>query len=470
MITFELGKKNKINIKCNDISLFKRIRDYFSVPNKGAQFAKKYNKFIPSRKFLITPTGQCDIGMFWEIKNFLLEQQIIINIHIDKQLQEKLACSIKIPILDNLNLKLRDYQYNSVKAALETGRGICVLGTGAGKTLTTATLIECFFNYFKKDKHFKCLVIVPDLSLVNQTYTEFINMGVNFTVTRWTGSIIPDLNSNCIICNISILQSKFDLNEWIKHVDILIVDEAHKIKAQETSKIINNINTIHKFGFTGTLPIDKEDKWSVIGKLGPVLTIKTSAELRTENHLVNAEVKILNLKYKQNYNFKYKDELNFLYCNSYRNNIITKICEKFQNNILILVNHIIHGETLLEYFKNSNKQVFFIRGDVSVDDRDKIKDILEKENNIVCIAISAIFSTGINIKNIHMILFAAGGKSFIRTVQSVGRGLRLHPSKDKLIIIDIQDELKYSFNHGEERKKIYDNEQIPFIEKQLVEI
>ena len=245
------------------------------------------------------------------------------------------------------------------------------------------------------------------------------------------------------------MQSKFDLNEWIKHVDILIVDEAHKIKAQETSKIINNINTIHKFGFTGTLPIDKEDKWSVIGKLGPVLTIKTSAELRTENHLVNAEVKILNLKYKQNYNFKYKDELNFLYCNSYRNNIITKICDKFQNNILILVNHIIHGETLLEYFKNSNKQVFFIRGDVSVDDRDKIKDILEKENNIVCIAISAIFSTGINIKNIHMILFAAGGKSFIRTVQSVGRGLRLHPSKDKLIIIDIQDELKYSFNHGE---------------------
>lgn len=469
MITFDVGKKNKILFQCTDKDIFNRVREYFSVANTAAKFAKRFNRFIPSRKYVITPTGQCDFGMFWEIKNFLYKNQITAPIQISESLQQLINCKVNCEIYEGLNLPLRDYQQSSVKLALQSGRGICVLGTGAGKTLTTACLIESYFIHYNKDKHFKCLVLVPDLSLVNQTYKEFIDVGVSFSVTRWTGNLTPDLTSNCIICNISILQSQFEANDWVKHIDLLIVDECHKAKAIETGKIINQINTIHKYGFTGTLPNNNEDLWSVVGKLGPVLTTKTSAELRSENHLTNVETKVLKLHYKNQYVFEYKEELDFIYTNDFRNNVIKKICDKFQNNVLILVNHIKHGEALYEHMRSLNKQVYFIRGEVEVEERDKVKQILEENNNVVCIAISAIFSTGINIKNIHMIFFAAGGKSFIRTVQSIGRGLRLHPTKTKLTIIDLQDMLKYGIQHGNARQEIYDTEKIPFTERDIVE-
>ena len=155
-------------------------------------------------------------------------------------------------------------------------------------------------------------------------------------------------------------------------------------------------------------------------------------------------VKILNLVYSTPLNCitdnRYKEELDFIYDSHTRNDLIHKLCNKLNNNILLLVNHIRHGEILEEYLRKiEHKQIFFIRGEVEVDQREKIKSIMENSSNVVCIAISAIFSTGVNVKNLHNIIFAAGGKSFIRTVQSIGRGLRKHDTKDKLIIIDLCD-------------------------------
>ena len=123
----------------------------------------------------------------------------------------------------------------------------------------------------------------------------------------------------------------------------------------------------------------------------------------------------------------------------------------------ILLNNIDHGQHLYDILSENlkHKQVFFIRGEVEVEERDKVKEIMENNNNVVCIAISSIFSTGVNIKNLHMILFAAGGKSFIRTVQSIGRGLRLNENKDELVIIDIADKLEYGIEHSNKRKEIY---------------
>ena len=119
--------------------------------------------------------------------------------------------------------------------------------------------------------------------------------------------------------------------------------------------------------------------------------------------------------------------------------------------------------------ENSNKKVYFVKGEVEVEERDKIKKIMETNSDVICIAMSSIFSTGINIKNIHMIMFASGGKSFIRTIQSIGRGLRLHESKNKLIIIDLADKLKYGTRHSDKRKEIYKSEKINFISTDIVE-
>ncbi len=474
MIQFNYNTNtNKLNFKCEG-ELFSAVREYFSVENPNAKFLRRKNKFIPLRKYAITPTGQCDLGLFWEIRKYLIDNQIPIEVNISKSLSDLINCNNNINIFTEFTHKLRDYQLEVIQKAIKIGTGTCVLGTGAGKTLTTAALIENYFRNSKNKDTFKCLVIVPDLGLVSQTYDEFIACGTTFKISKWTGSNKCDFTSNVIICNIGILQSQFEDNDWIRFVDLLVVDECHKIKSDnKISKIIGKIKTHNRYGFTGTLPEDQFDKWSIIGKLGPVIYEKSSYNLRIENFLTNVEVKILNLSYSESIpkttDNEYRNELEFIYNNTNRNNFITSLSFKLKNNTLILVNHIVHGEALLDLFNkyNNSHQVFFIRGEVEVEERDRIKKLMETNNNVICIAISAIFSTGVNIKNLHNIIFAAGGKSFIRTVQSIGRGLRLHEGKEKLIILDLSDNLHYGSKHSEKRKQIYNKEQIKFTDKQV---
>jgi superfamily II DNA or RNA helicase len=469
MIKFDL-KGSKLIFQC-DTDLFKQIREQFSYPYAGHSFMKKKNKFIPSRKYVITPTGQCEIGMYWEINKYLHENQIIDNDHIiTKELSDYLCKQYDFEFYNTLKANgqpLRDYQVNVVKLALKTGRGICLMGTGAGKTLATAALIENYYLNATNKNAFKCLVVVPDLGLVTQTFNDFLSYGISYKITKWTGSTTPDFTANVIVVNMSILQRRFEENEWLKHIDLLVVDECHKSAAEVSGKIISKITTPHKYGFTGTLPDNNGDKWSVLGKLGPVIYEKNSFELRQENFLVNVNVTCVNMFYNRVPKMKYKEELDFIYNSEFRNNTIKEIAQKFPKNILILINHIRHGEMLLEKLSGTSKKVYFIQGKVEVEERERIKELIEKHDDVVCIALSSIFSTGVNIKNLHMIMFAAGGKAFIRTVQSIGRGLRLHPSKNKLIIFDLIDNLHYGIEHGLARKSIYNREQIEFSEKNL---
>ena len=472
MITFDYIKSsNRLVINCEDKAILSQIRENFSVNNDDARFARRFNKFAPRRKYVITPNGTCELGLYWDIRIFLRENQINIDVNITDNLRSVLNVGIPGVIYNNFKFTLRDYQLDVVERALSLGRGTCVLGTGAGKTFTTAALIENFYRKAPDIDTFKCLVIVPDLGLVEQTYKEFIECGSTYKITRWTGSIDPDLTANVIIANTGVIQSRFDKNDWIKYIDLLIVDECHRITAtSKTAKLIKQIKTQNKFGFTGTLSENLLNKWAVIGRLGPVIYEKNSYELRQEDHLVNVTVKVLTLKYSKPLRYvtdnKYKEELDFIYDSHDRNNFILKVCEKLSNNTLLLVNHIKHGEKLEEYLANvTDKQVFFIRGEVEVDEREKIKQIMENSSNVICIAISAIFSTGVNVKNLHNIIFAAGGKSFIRTVQSIGRGLRKHNTKNKLVILDICDDLVYGVKHSAKRKQIYNKEKISYTEK-----
>ena len=414
MLTFDYNTSNrKIQIRTDDKDLFYRIREHFSVENEGARFARYRGCFAARRKYAITGSGACEVGIYWEIRQYLIKEQVTIDIEVTDKLQKVLKVGRDIDLYKDFTLTLREYQEDVIKRALKQGRGTCVLGTGAGKTLTTAALIENYFRTCPDKDTFKCIVLVPDLGLVTQTYDEI-------------------------------------------------------------SKIVSKITTHNKYGFTGTLPENNLDKWSIIGKLGPVIYEKTSYELRLEDYLANVNVKVLNLEYNTPLRYlsdnAYKEELDFVYESPFRNEFLTKLCEKLENNTLILVNHIKHGEMLMEYLTTlKNKQVYFIRGEVEVEKRDKIKKIMERDANVVCVAISAIFSTGINIKNLHNIIFAAGGKSFIRTVQSIGRGLRKHASKNKLIIFDICDRLRYGIRHCEKRKEIYKKEKIQYTDTNIVE-
>ena len=214
------------------------------------------------------------------------------------------------------------------------------------------------------------------------------------------------------------------------------------------------------------------DQWNIIGKIGPVLYERNSFQLRQQDYVANVKVQVIKIEYKDkppvfpNDRFdptaKFRREHQFIAKHPFRNNAITTLSTNFDTNCLIMVDYIEHGEELYGLLSSrcKNKQVFFIRGDVEVEEREKVKKLMEKTNDVVCIAISKIFSTGINIKNLHYIVFAGGGKAKVKIIQSIGRGLRLHKDKKGVIIIDIADMLHYSQQHYMKRLKLYKEEQI----------
>jgi len=491
MVYFDIDKNGKYGTLTGDH--FNDVREHFSVKNEGARFARLRGRFIPSRTYAITPGGRLDPCMFFEISKFLLQNNYCPKDSI-RASAEFLNYILPGPTAyqhnvhftnqpyDNLNLKLRDYQKAIVTKCLDAGRGTVVLATAGGKTLIMASLLS---NFFHMKNNFKCLLIVPDLGLVEQTYNDFSNYGVPFISRKWTGShpIETDKTNafNVIIANLGILQSENSDLSWLENIDLLVVDEVHKVRrGNKVNNILKNIKTNVRFGFTGTLPEDKLDQWNIIGKIGPIIYEKNSFQLRNENYISNVTANILELHYNSqppvledlvNPAEKYRTELEFLFENSFRNRTIASLCNNAPNNVLILIDYIKHGEALHDCLTKScnRKQVFFIRGEVEIQDREKVKELMEKDNNIVCVAISKIFSTGINIKNVHFIIFAGGGKAKVRIIQSIGRGLRLHENKSKLYIIDIADQFTYGKRHQLKRQSLYDQERIPYQTKKVIE-
>jgi superfamily II DNA or RNA helicase len=452
-------RKGKI---LTDELTFEKVRSCFSEPVENIQRIRERsgNDNIPDTSYAIQKTGMFDFGLSKDVIKFLNDNGIEFST--TESFSDRLNSSYIIgEIFDDLNYKHRYYGLETLQSSLESGCGTVVWATGAGKSLMQASLIENVWRASDKDK-FKCLLIVPGLGLVSQLLDNFSEYGVNFTYSGWTGNMkLKD--TNVVICNTENFCSKFDSNQkWISEIDLLVVDECHKVTSTNiVSKKLQKIKTPHKFGFTGTIPKSKMDEWKIIGTFGSKIYEKNSKELRDEEFLTDVCVKVIRLHHKNPPRMDYKSELSYIYNSSYRNSIIQKVTSRLTNNILILVNHIEHGENLLDALqKAENKQVFFVHGGISVDERQSIIDKMEKNNNIICVAMSSIFSTGINVKNLHYVLFVAGGKSFIRIIQSIGRGLRLHDSKDKFTVIDICDNLKYSQNHLDKRLEFYAEQQI----------
>lgn len=474
-IKFTLDKSGQKGVMSGD--MFEDIRETFSVNNDAAKFMRYRSRFAPSRKYAITPGGKFDIGMYYEIKKYLVSQSVTGNILVEDSFRDIATPKYNINQISRLNLELRGYQQKIVDMCLKIGRGVCVLATAGGKTLTIASLIQ---SVFETNKSMKCLLIVPDLGLVNQTHSDFKEYGVSFLHSKWTGNDSLNLGSNVIIANMGILQSAKSDVSWTSHVDMVIVDEVHKLrKTNKINKVLRGIRTPHRFGFTGTMPEEKIDQWNIIGLIGPILFEKNSYQLRQDDYISPVVAQVLKLEYasqpekgkKGDPTDGYRKEHDFIIESTFRNNIISKLSNNFSNNALILIDYIRHGEELYDRIKKEcpDKIVYFIQGEVEVSQRDTIKKIIEDKNNVVCIAISKIFSTGVNIKNLHYIVFAGGGKAKIKILQSIGRGLRKHESKDKLTIVDIADQLKYGYQHMVKRMTFYKKEKINYGIKKITE-
>lgn len=476
-VLFSYDKQKNVGVL--ETEYLENIKEHFSV--KVQKFGPaRFNHFIPDRRYVITPKGQFELGLFAEIIRFLRKQEIPFNIKFTDEFRDILTIGYNIKKFYPLKLELRDYQRDIVDICLKKGFGTVVLATAGGKTLTMATLIENVVNNSKEP--IKTLIIVPDIGLVNQTYSDFIEYGIaEHRISKWSGNNTINHEADIIVANMGIMQSEKSDLTWIPYVDLLIVDEVHKLRRDnKVNKIIRKIRTPHKFGFTGTMPTDLLDQWNIIGKIGPILYERMAHQLRDENYVAKSLVLILDIVYKTlpDYNFSdagstenYVAEVEFMIQNEFRNMVIAQLSQNFSNNALIMVDRIEHGIALYQKLTEhlTDKQIFFIQGDVEVEERKRVQDLMECSTNVVCVAISKIFSTGINIKNLHYIVFAAGGKAKVKIVQSIGRGLRLHESKDILTVIDIGDRLQYGIKHLEERKKLYATEQIKYTTKTITE-
>jgi len=468
-VVLDYDPKKRVGILKSDI--FLEIREHFSV--KSPKFgAARFNRYIPDRKYVITPTGRFKLGLYWEIYKYVRDAYPGYTIEFTEAFKNSILLGYENKAV--VDRGLRDYQNEIVGKALKTGTGTIVLATAGGKTFTMASLIESI-------NPIKCIVAVPDPGLVEQTYNDFIKYGISSEkLSKWTGTNPLNVEAQIIIANRSILQSESSNITWIKYVDLVIVDEVQSLKKDNgITDIISGIITPHKFGFTGTLPENDIDRWTIMGITGPMIYERKAHELREEKYVADAKAVVLELNYKfppvpprgGNASDAYREEVEWLITQEFRNKLISKIAGNFKNNALFLVDRLEHGEVLKNTLTAAypERKVYFINGAMEVEEREQIKKLMEKETDILCIAISKIFAVGISINNLHYIVFCSGGKSRIRVIQSIGRGLRLHENKQFLTIIDIADQTKYGALHSEKRLLLYNEEKIPIVTTKIIE-
>lgn len=469
----EYDSGRKCGILKGDID---EIREHFSVADKGARIQQRFNRFIPTRKYAITPAGRFEVGLLAEIYKFCNTLKKPPSFVISDAFREQFRpqYSLLNTQLIALRLDLRDYQEQCVRKCLKLGRGTVLLGTGGGKTLLTGSLIQNIRN-LESSVHFT-LIIVPTTQLVEQTYKDLLDYGIPAEdMTQMSGKHDFELGKPITIALAQYLVVSKNVPSSLFEADLVIVDEVHGLKKNnQLDKFVKRFDTPHKFGLTGSLPEHQIDIWNVLGKMGPLIYEKESHSLRQEGYLADVEAVILKLHYDTQPNYTipslanplvaYEEEQEFIINNAFRNNTISSLASKVEQNTLIVVDRIAHGEILEKTVRQvaTSKEVYFIRGSVEVEDREKIRDLMEKSNNIIVIAIAKIFATGINIKNLHYIILAVSGKAKVRLIQSIGRGLRVHENKDKLYLFDIADQLKYGTEHQEKRIQIYKQEKIKY--------
>lgn len=450
-------------IKCSP-NIFKLVREKFSIKNPSYQS----RKFVP-RLYAITPAGAFQVGLWNEIENYLRSLNLQLKIELSEEFKNQFKPKTGITEISKINgFEYYDYQEDSLKEFIENGRGISLVATGGGKALIAGGLCKTFLDHYP---NYKILIVVPNVSLLNQLYYSFVNEFNINCITRWGDSNLPDLTKNIIIANSQILTSdeKYTLSV-VKDFNVLIVDEVHTIneKKNKISKIIHNINTPFRYGLTGTLPDSLMASWNVIGKIGPILYEKNSYELRKQQTISDVEIKVILCQHVRmpvfqrgpNPTDKYNAEVDYIIGYSPRNEVIKKIANKLTGNVLIVVDRLDYIFELSNLFLGGEKKVFIITGDTPTEERTKIQNTMDSESGIICIAMSKCFSTGISIKNLHYAIFAYIGKGGVKTVQTIGRTVRKHESKSKAVIFDIADNLEYSYSHLKERIKIYKDQKI----------
>ncbi len=456
-------------IEC-ERSITKELNEYFSFDVPGAKFMPSFKNRLWDGKIRLFDirNNQIYVGLSEYIYKFATAKKYTISGGVRTPLEIDNASVISF--IDGLKstVKIRDYQLDAVQHSIRNGRCILVSPTASGKSFVIYILIR-YYQQILDNSHI--LLLVPRSSLVEQMYTDFQDYGWDsekFCHRIYAGK---DKTSPKLV-HISTWQSIYQLPK--KHFEkykVIIGDEVHTFAAKSLKTIMQKTTDCpYKFGLTGTLDDAESHHLVLEGLFGTVKKVTTTKALMDSKQISELKIIGIVLTYskKECIIRDYNKEIKFITEHPQRNNLIRNLCIDLKGNTLVLFSLIKHGQLLHELIKERadvNRKTFFVFGGTDSETREKIRRIVETERDAIVVASFGVFSTGINIRNLHNIIFASPYKSRIRNLQSIGRGLRTHESKAIARLYDIADNFNnnnHTMKHFIKRIGIYNQEEFDY--------
>ena len=475
-----LGKVDEVYcmISCEE-STAREISEYFTFEVPGAKFMPSYRSRVWDGKIRLFNMGKRLLynGLINHLSDFCLERNYELVLDPEVILRnENITPENLLTFIRELNIheiSPRPYQLDAILYAIRNPRCVLVSPTASGKSLIIYTLLR--WNQGKS------LVIVPTTSLVEQLYKDFQEYakGTDWKVGNNCHRIYSgrEKETNLPI-SISTWQSMYKLPKpFFENFDMIIGDEAHTFKAKSLTTLMTKlVNARHRIGTTGTLDGTQTNKLVFEGLFGPAYQVISTKKLMDQDYLAELEIHCIVLQYGEEErklvsSLDYQKEIQFIVGYDKRTEFITDMVSNLKGNTLILFQLVgKHGQKLFESvkLKNPKRNVYFIHGGTPVDERERVRELTEKSDNTIIVASYGTFSTGINIRKLHNVIFASPSKSRIRNLQSIGRVLRLGEDKNKAILFDISDDLSYNdkknytLRHLIERIKIYNSEKFNY--------
>ena len=477
-----------LQIEC-DNGTAQELNEYFSFYVPGYKFMPSYrNKIWDGKIRLFTLRERTlPVGLYYHLKEFSDKRQYNLLPEEHKKYGKPDDRTHVRPtqlkeFLNNLNLPfpLREYQFHAVGEALVRKRAILLSPTGSGKSYMIYALARFWYAMLTDGRSFpkggRVLVIVPTTSLVEQMHSDFINYGMPEGGMHKIYSGKDKAVDAAIV--ISTWQSIYKLPKvWFEQFGCVFGDEVHGFKSKSLMSIMNKCTEAeYRFGTTGTLDGSQTHELVLQGLFGKIYKVITTKQLQDNDTLAALTIRRVILSYKHEFRESnrentYQEEIDFIVGHERRNKFIRNLALDLKGNTLVLFNYVDkHGKPLHNLIRDKAKdqKVYFVSGETATSDREAIRGIVEKSDGAIVVASLGTFSTGINIRNLHNIIFASPSKSQIRVLQSIGRGLRKSDDGRETMLYDISDDLtwkkrkNYSLLHSEERERIYKKEQFNY--------
>lgn len=482
MITFR--KINDVYLTFDgDKSDMQMLSDYFTFQVPGYQFTPAYKNKYWDGKIRLASLRDRTIyaGLVSDIAKFSKDLDIEVSFEGSKYdipgIEQDLPDNLIEGFVKALNLhangkpiQMRDYQYESFKEAIRKQRLLLLSPTASGKSL----VIYALMRWWREVHDRKILIIVPTISLVSQMTSDFedYSNGKFTDMHGITGGVEKKTDKRVVV---STWQSIYKMPAgWFAQFGSVIVDEVHHAQSKSIQGIMNKMLVCpDRVGMTGTLQEAKTHELVLKGLFGSVYKATTTRDLIDNDHISDMKIQLLRLNYsdedkKTCKSFEYQDEISFIISHEKRNRFISKLSATLPGNTLVIFGRIEHGKNLFEQIKKlTDKEVEYIAGETDKEIREAVRKFAEG-NQLIIVASLGVYSTGVNIRNLHNLVFAHPSKSKIKVLQSIGRVLRKADNGKQATIYDIIDDLKYksrdnfTLRHAGERFRYYTEEKFDY--------